>query len=56
MTKTLPPLQIGKHIARIPIIQGGMAVRVSGANLAGAVSKAGGIGIISSAGLGLKSP
>jgi nitronate monooxygenase len=33
-----------------------MAVRVSGGNLAGAVAKAGGIGVISSWGLGLNSP
>ncbi|MFB2971934.1 NAD(P)H-dependent flavin oxidoreductase [Aerosakkonema sp. BLCC-F183] len=54
--KTLPSLQIGKHIARYPIIQGAMAVRVSGANLAGAVANAGGIGIVATIGLGLNSP
>ncbi len=45
--QTLPSLQIGQHIARYPIIQGGMGIRISGANLAAAVANAGGIGIIS---------
>lgn len=54
--KTLPSLQIGKHFARYPIVQGAMATRVSGANLAGAVANAGGIGIMSTVGLGLNSP
>lgn len=53
MNRILPALQIGKHIAQHPIIQGAMAVRVSGANLAGAVANAGGIGLISSLGIGL---
>jgi NAD(P)H-dependent flavin oxidoreductase YrpB (nitropropane dioxygenase family) len=53
---TLPSLKIGQYIARYPIIQGAMAVRVSGANLAGAVANAGGIGLISSFGIGLNSP
>lgn len=52
----LHPLQIGKHIARYPIVQGAMAVRVSGANLAGAVANAGGVGVIASLGIGLDSP
>lgn len=52
----LPPLRIGKHIARYPIIQGGMGIRISGANLAAAVANAGGIGIISAVGLGFNSP
>lgn len=55
MIHALPPLQIGKHIARFPILQGGMAVRVSSANLAGSVANAGGVGTISSFGLGLNS-
>lgn len=53
---TLLPLRIGKHTARYPIIQGGMGIRISGANLAGAVANAGGIGIVSAVGLGLNSP
>ncbi|PSN14307.1 nitronate monooxygenase [filamentous cyanobacterium CCP5] len=52
---TLPTLQIGQHIAYYPIIQGGMGIRISGANLAAAVANAGGIGIISAMGLGLRS-
>lgn len=51
----LPSLQIGQHIARYPIIQGGMGIRISGAHLAAAVANAGGIGIISAVGLGLSS-
>lgn len=56
MSPTLHPLQIGKHIARYPIVQAAMAVRVSGAQLAGAVANAGGVGMIASLGLGLNSP
>lgn len=53
---SLPSLQIGQHRARYPIIQGGMGVRISGAQLAAAVANAGGIGIISAVALGLNSP
>lgn len=53
---TLPSLRIGKHVAPYPIIQGGMGVRISGANLAGAVANAGGIGIVSAVALGFNSP
>lgn len=42
----LPDLKIGKLMPRYPIIQGGMAVRISTSNLASAVAEAGGIGII----------
>jgi nitronate monooxygenase len=52
----LPSLQIGQHIARYPIIQGGMGIRISGAHLAAAVANAGGIGVISAVALGLNSP
>lgn len=52
----LPSLQIGQHIARYPIIQGGMGIRISGAHLAAAVANAGGVGVISAVGLGLNSP
>ncbi len=48
---TLPPLKIGSLFAKIPIIQGGMAVRVSLHNLAGNVAKHGGIGIIAASGM-----
>lgn len=47
----MPSLSIGHVTARLPIVQGGMAVRISLAPLAGAVSKAGGIGVIAGSGL-----
>jgi NAD(P)H-dependent flavin oxidoreductase YrpB (nitropropane dioxygenase family)/3-hydroxymyristoyl/3-hydroxydecanoyl-(acyl carrier protein) dehydratase len=47
----LPPLKIAGFTARIPIIQGGMAVRVSLHNLAGNVAKAGGVGIVALSGM-----
>lgn len=56
MHSILHPLQIGKHIARYPIMQAAMAVRVSGAKLAGAVANAGGVGMIATLGIGLDSP
>ena len=46
------PLIIGDLVAKIPVVQGGMGVGVSLSNLAGAVAKAGGIGIISTAQIG----
>jgi nitronate monooxygenase len=51
----LPSLQIGQHLARYPIVQGGMGIRISGAQLAAAVANAGGIGVISAVALGLNS-
>ena len=50
------PLQIGNKIARLPLIQGGMGVGVSLSRLAGAVAKAGGVGIISTAQIGFEEP
>lgn len=47
----LPSLTIGPVTSRLPIIQGGMAVRLSLAPLAAAVAEAGGIGIIAGSGL-----
>ncbi len=47
----MPSLTIGNHTARLPIIQGGMAVRISLSPLAAAVAEAGGIGIIAGSGL-----
>ena len=47
----LPQLKIGDLIARVPIIQGGMAIRISTGNLAGAVAAEGGIGVIGASGL-----
>lgn len=48
----IPKLQIGNITADIPIVQGGMGVRVSLSSLASAVAEEGGIGTISSIGLG----
>lgn len=47
------PLKIGKYIIEHPIIQGGMGVGISWDQLAGAVSKEGGLGVISSVGTGI---
>ena len=49
----LPELKIGKLVAKLPIIQGGMGVGISMSGLASAVANEGGIGVISSVGLGL---
>lgn len=46
-------LKIGDLLAKVPIIQGGMGVGISLSGLASAVANEGGIGVISSAGLGL---
>lgn len=46
-------LRIGNLVANVPIVQGGMGVGVSLSGLASAVANEGGIGVISSAGLGL---
>lgn len=45
-------LKIGNLLAKLPIIQGGMGVGISLNGLAAAVANQGGIGVISSAGLG----
>lgn len=50
------PLVIGDLIVEKPIIQGGMGVGISLHRLAGAVAKAGGVGIISSAQIGFREP
>ncbi|SEJ07900.1 NAD(P)H-dependent flavin oxidoreductase YrpB, nitropropane dioxygenase family [Propionispira arboris] len=47
----LPELKIGTKIARIPIIQGGMAIRLSTAKLAASVANQGGIGLIAASGM-----
>lgn len=52
----LEPLVMGNIRARLPIVQGGMGVGISMGNLAGAVAKEGGIGIISSAQIGYLEP
>lgn len=48
-----PQLKIGNLIPRYPIVQGGMALRVSTAPLAAAVANAGGIGVIGATGMSL---
>jgi len=48
----IPKLQIGNIISEIPIIQGGMGVKVSLSSLASAVANEGGIGTIASVGIG----
>jgi len=52
----LQPLTIGKRTARLPIIQGGMAVGISLSGLASAVANSGGIGVIAAAGIGMNDP
>jgi len=47
----LPELKIGNLVARVPIIQGGMAIRISTARLAAAVGEEGGIGLIAASGM-----
>jgi NAD(P)H-dependent flavin oxidoreductase YrpB (nitropropane dioxygenase family) len=49
-------MRIGKHEVPYPLIQGGMAVRVSGHRLAGNVALCGGVGLVASAGIGLNTP
>ena len=52
----IKPLKIGPYNAKYPIIQGGMGVGISLSSLAGAVAKAGGVGIISTAQIGFRDP
>ena len=49
-------IKIGEKISKFPLIQGGMGVGVSMHQLAGAVAKEGGIGIISTADIGYQEP
>jgi nitronate monooxygenase len=50
----MPKLTIGNRTSLLPIIQGGMAVRISMAPLAVAVANAGGIGVIAGSGLAVE--
>lgn len=52
MINELNPLLIGNMKIKIPIIQGGMGVKISDAKLASAVANCGGAGTIASVGLG----
>ena len=47
----LPELKIGNLVAKVPIVQGGMAIRISTARLAAAVAEQGGIGLIAASGM-----
>src|SRR5512133_981022 len=49
----MKPLKIGNLEIAVPVIQGGMGVGISLSGLASAVANEGGVGVISSAGLGL---
>ncbi len=48
----MKPLKIGKYVIEKPIVQGGMGVGISWDQLAGSVSKEGGLGVVSSVGTG----
>ena len=50
------PLVIGDLKIEKPVIQGGMGVGISLHRLAGAVAKAGGMGLISTAQIGFREP
>ncbi len=56
MEKPWPSLRLGDLEVPHPIIQGGMGVRISIHGLASAVSRAGGIGVIAAAAVGLEEP
>jgi len=53
---SFPSLTIGDLTVEKPIIQGGMGVGISLSGLASAVAEAGGIGVISAAGIGMFQP
>lgn len=50
------PLVIGDFTVEKPVIQGGMGVGISLHRMAGAVAKAGGVGVISAAQIGFREP
>lgn len=52
----LKALSLGNLIACVPIIQGGMGVRISLSGLSAAVASEGGIGVIATAGIGMAEP
>lgn len=49
----LPELRIGRLTAKLPLVQGGMSVRVSTSSLAAAVAACGGIGTIGGSGIAI---
>ncbi len=52
----IPKLKIGTKTAPVPIIQGGMGVGISLSSLAGAVARAGGVGVVSGVEIGFNWP
>lgn len=50
----IPELRLADLVAKVPVIQGGMAVRISMAPLAAAVAEEGGIGLIAGSGLSVE--
>lgn len=52
----IPQLVIGEKIASVPIVQGAMGVGVSLSGLAGAVARAGGVGVIAGVEIGFNWP
>ncbi|MCD5383888.1 nitronate monooxygenase [candidate division WOR-3 bacterium] len=54
--KKIPKLRIGDLRPKLPIIQGGMSVGISLSGLASAVAKAGAVGVIGTAGIGMLEP
>jgi len=52
----IPELRFGNKVARVPIVQGGMGVGISLSRLAGAVGKAGGVGVVSGVEIGFSWP
>jgi NAD(P)H-dependent flavin oxidoreductase YrpB (nitropropane dioxygenase family) len=55
-TTGLPSLRIGDLEARLPLVQGGMGVGISLSGLASAVANEGGVGVISTALIGVLEP
>lgn len=49
-------IKIGKKKLAVPLIQGGMGIGISMGQLAGAVAKCGGMGVVSSVNVGFQSP
>ncbi|MDD5338379.1 MAG: nitronate monooxygenase [Dehalococcoidales bacterium] len=54
--KQMPKLRLGDLETSVPIVQGGMGVGISLSGLASAVANEGGIGVISTAGIGMLEP
>lgn len=52
----IPQLVIGEKIAQVPIVQGAMGVGISLSGLAGAVARAGGVGVIAGVEIGFQWP